>query len=291
MRSLSPTFKSAIAAGTTELTRIWTITRRDGTTYRYTDLDSNITVSGDLYTATTAFQITDIEHTIGGGSQTANMKVILGSNPATQITHDDLREGKFNYATIKIEIVVWSNPAAGTATLLIGNFGNIELAPLRNQAQVEIIGRLEAAIQGIGEFYSPECRADLGDTRCKVNLASHTTTGVVDSVSSTRKFVSTFLVNPNNFEFSFGKLTWTSGNNNGIVQEVIQQIGTSPTQDEVILALNAPRAIQIGDTFSIHKGCDFRPTTCFTRFNNIANFRGEPHVPGPDFIEDKKEEL
>jgi uncharacterized phage protein (TIGR02218 family) len=287
MRNLSPAFKTAISSGTTDLTRIWRVTRRDGTVFRFTDLDRDVVFSGDTYLATTSFQMTSITHTASGGAQSINLKLTLGS----QITFDDLADGKYNYAAIEIAVIIWSNPSAGKAILFNGNFGNIELSPLRKQAQIEAVGRLEASIQGIGEFYSAECRADLGDARCGVNLALHTTTGVVDSVSSSRKFVSTFVVNPNNFEYSFGKLTWTSGNNLNSVHEVLQQIGTNATQDELLLALNTAKPIQVGDTFSIHKGCDFRPSTCHTRFANIINFRGEPHVPGPDFIEDKQEEL
>jgi hypothetical protein len=32
------------------------------------------------------------------------------------------------------------------------------------------------------------------------------------------------------------------------------------------------------------EGCDRRLSTCRDRFNNVANFRGFPHIPGNDFI-------
>jgi len=34
--------------------------------------------------------------------------------------------------------------------------------------------------------------------------------------------------------------------------------------------------------YSLTKGCDKTITTCFSRFNNVVNFRGEPLVPGLD---------
>jgi hypothetical protein len=32
------------------------------------------------------------------------------------------------------------------------------------------------------------------------------------------------------------------------------------------------------------QGCDKRAATCAERFANIANFRGEPHLPGFDLL-------
>ena len=42
--------------------------------------------------------------------------------------------------------------------------------------------------------------------------------------------------------------------------------------------------ITAGDTFSVTAGCDKRFATCNSRFDNAANFRGFPHIPGNDFI-------
>jgi hypothetical protein len=38
----------------------------------------------------------------------------------------------------------------------------------------------------------------------------------------------------------------------------------------------------IGDTYSMHAGCDYSLETCRDRFNNILNMRAEPYVPGVD---------
>ena len=42
--------------------------------------------------------------------------------------------------------------------------------------------------------------------------------------------------------------------------------------------------IEAGDTFRIVAGCDKQFTTCRTKFANVPNFRGFPHVPGNDFM-------
>jgi len=43
-------------------------------------------------------------------------------------------------------------------------------------------------------------------------------------------------------------------------------------------------AIEPGDAFAIHPGCDKRLDTCIARFANVLNFRGEPYVPGQDAL-------
>jgi uncharacterized phage protein (TIGR02218 family) len=43
-------------------------------------------------------------------------------------------------------------------------------------------------------------------------------------------------------------------------------------------------APQIGDRFFYYPGCDKRRETCFNKFDNILNFRGEPDMPGVDHM-------
>jgi uncharacterized phage protein (TIGR02218 family) len=76
-------------------------------------------------------------------------------------------------------------------------------------------------------------------------------------------------------------LTWESGPNAGRSIEV-----KSWTQATGQLELFLPMgyAIQPGDLFRIHPGCDKRLDTCIDRFANLLNFRGEPYVPGTDLL-------
>jgi uncharacterized phage protein (TIGR02218 family) len=43
-------------------------------------------------------------------------------------------------------------------------------------------------------------------------------------------------------------------------------------------------AVAPGDNFRIVAGCDKQFATCRTKFDNVPNFRGFPHVPGNDFM-------
>ncbi len=77
--------------------------------------------------------------------------------------------------------------------------------------------------------------------------------------------------------FDYGKVTFTSGENNGLSMEVKTYVlGT------LVLQLPMPYAIEAGDTYSLVQGCDRSFVTCRDRHDNVINFRGEPHLPGQD---------
>jgi uncharacterized phage protein (TIGR02218 family) len=81
--------------------------------------------------------------------------------------------------------------------------------------------------------------------------------------------------------FAGGVLTWESGANAGRSIEV-----TAWTQATGAIELFLPMgyAIETGDRFRVHPGCDKRLDTCIDRFANGLNFRGEPYVPGADSL-------
>lgn len=90
---------------------------------------------------------------------------------------------------------------------------------------------------------------------------------------------------PNDW-FNFGGLKFLSGNNDGKVIELKDFRRDDPEvgKYEFDLFLPMPFDVQVGDVFSIYAGCDKRISTCNEKFNNAINFRGEPHVPGNDFM-------
>jgi hypothetical protein len=82
---------------------------------------------------------------------------------------------------------------------------------------------------------------------------------------------------PQSEYFQNGLVTWTSGLNAGLSMEVkLYNIGF------VELFQPMPYAIALSDAYSIKAGCDKQLQTCISRFNNVINFRGEPHLPGND---------
>jgi len=84
--------------------------------------------------------------------------------------------------------------------------------------------------------------------------------------------------------YTFGLIEFTNGANNGLSMELKDYLFKSGSGGTITLALPMPFTINTGDTYSLSKGCDKTIKTCFERFNNVLNFRGEPAVPGLDRI-------
>jgi uncharacterized phage protein (TIGR02218 family) len=55
---------------------------------------------------------------------------------------------------------------------------------------------------------------------------------------------------------------------------------------EATLELWQPMAFAIApsDAFTVTAGCDKQLATCRDKFANAVNFRGFPHMPGPDYV-------
>src|SRR5690606_31914403 len=78
--------------------------------------------------------------------------------------------------------------------------------------------------QESGRLYAAACTADLGDGRCKINLAQPAFRGVgaVVSLSGTSAFFASGLDSFPSSWFTGGRLTFTSGANSGLAIEVKQ---------------------------------------------------------------------
>ena len=79
--------------------------------------------------------------------------------------------------------------------------------------------------------------------------------------------------------FAQGTITFTSGANSGVVATIkaANSSGLAP-------AYPLPNVPAAGDAFTAAQGCDHTMTTCQSRFNNLARFRGYPFVPPPQVM-------
>lgn len=80
--------------------------------------------------------------------------------------------------------------------------------------------------------------------------------------------------------FSEGLLTFTSGANNGLTGKIKR----SYQSGYLDMSLPMLGTVMVGDTYSIVAGCQKRLTDCTTKFSNVLNFQGEPHLPGIDEV-------
>ena len=78
-----------------------------------------------------------------------------------------------------------------------------------------------------------------------------------------------------------GLLTWLTGDNAGVAQE----IKTADASGNIAVWEEPPKAMQVGDTFTLQAGCHKRRVEdCVTIYDNAYNFRGYDVIPGTDYI-------
>jgi len=272
MRAVPAAITAARQSESSRLCQIWEVTRTDGTILRFTEHDRDLIVSGNTYLSTASFDPSSIK-------ANADMAVgdmdVRGAFSVGEVTAADVLAGKYQGASFWVGEVLWDAPEEGVDILKFGWLGRCK--ELGGQFTFELLGPGMMLQHTIGEIYSPTCRATFGDARCKVDLESVQITVTVTAVTSRREFAVSGLSTPVADYWSLGLAQWLTGANAGISMEV-----QTSDVDDVALLLAMPFDIAIGDTLRLTAGCDHTLAMCRDRFNNVLNFRGEPHVPVSD---------
>lgn len=278
MRTIQPALQAKLDSGVTTLARCWLITRNDGVTQGFTDHDEDIVIGSVTCRAGTGFSGSEAKQSLGLAVDSSELAGALADD---SLNEDDLAAGRYDAAAVELWLTDWSEPAL-RVLLAKGSLGEVRREGAAFTAEVR--GLSERLAQDSGRLYTAMCSADLGDTRCGVNLddSAFRGGGVVETVLATSRFVANGLDTFDDGWFTAGKLTFTSGANAGLSVEV----KTHRKRDQVTLDLwqAMPHAIVTGDAFVVRAGCDKRFSTCHDRFANVANFRGFPHIPGNDFV-------
>lgn len=278
MKATSVAFKAHLALEVTTLCTCWQITRRDGQSFYFTDHDSDLLISGSTYISAVGYKRTALS---ADPSLAIDNLEVTGIFDSDTLVADDLRSGMFDFAEVHIFQVNWDILSQGIMRLRRGYLGEITMLP-SGIFQGELRGLLQRLTTKVGEVYSDECRADLGDARCKVDLAPVTGFETVLAVTDSRVFQTTnsLVAFAGPGWYNGGVLTWTSGNNNGRSMEVKDWDFTQT----VTLFLPMPRPVVVGDTLRMTPGCNKTLIHCRDKFNNVVNRRAEDYIPGIDAI-------
>lgn len=276
MKNIPALLSAHIALATTTLATCWKLKRRDAVVMGFTDHDQPLVVDGVSYLAATGFSPSAVENNAGLAVDNLEVEGMLSSGA---ISEEDILAGIYDAAEIRVFLVNAADTSQGTIPLRRGWLGKVQLSDGKFVA--ELRGLAQALSTQVGELFSPSCRATLGDARCGVNLAAHTVTGSITTVLSRLEFIDSARTEASSI-FTGGVITFTSGANDGLAMEVKEYTKLAAGGGRITLALPLPAALGTGQNYSLSKGCDKTTATCQARFANIANFRGEPHVPGLD---------
>jgi uncharacterized phage protein (TIGR02218 family) len=264
---------------TTCLASCWRIERTDGVTQAFTSFDQPLVIDGVTYKPANSFSASQLASDVE--MSTADVE-LLGALDTDDITATDLLAGVYDHAEVELFVVDWSDLSIPKTIVRRGWIGTINQAGIQFRAELRGLGqRIQAPVI---ESYSAECRVDLFSAKCGASRAafavSATVTALTDGslgvTSDNRVFFAASLGQPEGY-FAYGEVWWTSGANTGRKTEVRSFAGG---RIEIWEPMGLD--IAIGDTFTIHAGCDKTKATCRDRFANVINFRGEPDVPGTD---------
>lgn len=167
MKDIAPELLSRIQRGVTTLCTCISIRRRDGVTYYFTDHDEPVPYGGVSYVPYNSFARTAIDGTSDLDVSGMELRGILSS---AAVARADIAAGKFNFAEVEVAILDYETPDIGRAVMRTGWLGEIIMNE-DDTFQAEVRGLSQVYTYRIGEAYTPECRADLGDSRCRVPVA------------------------------------------------------------------------------------------------------------------------
>lgn len=276
MRTIDAGFKAHLAGDATTTCHAWRVIRRDGAVLGFTDHDHDLTFSGTTYLAASGYQASDWEAEKGLAAPSSDVAGALSSDA---ITERDIAAGKYDGARVEVFLVNWFQPSQHVR-LKVLEIG--EITRTDSHFRAELRGLAHRLSQTRGRIYSRRCDAAFGDVRCGRNANAYRATGVIVSAPDASRAVVSGLDAFAAGYFRYGVLTFTAGENDGASVDIESHV-RSGGNALLIFWLPLPTKPAVGDTFTIVAGCDKSFETCKAKFDNVANFRGFPHMPGADF--------
>lgn len=172
-KAISSALEAHLALETTSIATCWRITRTDGVVFRFTTntrdvgpVDFGIGEGAQTYIAAAGYTRSNIQN---DSDLTVNNMDVTGIFDDASITELDLRRGLFNFAEVRIFTFNHQDTSMGILRDMRGILGEARVTP-NGFFEVEIRSLEQVYTKGVAEFYSKDCRADLGDARCRLPI-------------------------------------------------------------------------------------------------------------------------
>lgn len=272
-------FLSHLQAGHTTICRAWMVRRKDGSVHGFTDHDNDLTFDGVTFKSGSGLTANALSQTTGLSVDNTEAAGVLSDD---SVTEDDLKAGLFDGAEVVSWIVNWTNPEQ-RAVLFRGELGEVQVEQAGFTA--ELRGLSEQLNQVQGQVYQRGCSAQLGDTRCGIDLndPAYWTELTVAGMESAARLQMSGTGSQAEGWFEHGTLIVLDGYAAGLSGHVkYDRVHGSSRFIELWEELRG--GIAPGDRVRLVAGCDKRRKTCRVKFGNFLNFRGFPHIPGEDWL-------
>ena len=259
----------------TTVCRCWDVTREDGVVLGFTDHDGDLAFEGVTYRAGTGLTARAVAQTTGLAVDNSEA---MGALSDAAVTEADIEAGRYDDARLRAWAVNWAD-VSQRALRFRGTFG--EVTRREGAFEVELRGLAEALNQPGGRVFGAGCDAGLGDGRCGVDMAAFSVEAEVVAAEGRRVLTLDAPPRPSGWH-ERGRLRMLTGAAAGL-SGMIRVDGAEGAARRVELWQALGAAVVSGDRVRLEAGCDKRAETCRTKFANLLNFRGFPHIPGDDW--------
>lgn len=255
----------------------WRIERRDGVTLGFTTHDAPLLIDHLPYRPAPGIRPSAIHQQGGIDGDSFEVEGALATGG---ISGDDLASGRWDDARLTLLVANWDSPGDEPLIIADGRIGPVSSDGRQFVAELSMHDPLLA--EPIVPDTSAECRAELGDRRCRVDMATRTYRARI--VAADANVLTMDRQWPDGV-LGLGRMRWLTGPDCGLYVPIRAQQGANVTIEPMPGRPNPDAgAGLVGTIVALREGCDKRAATCTARFANIANFRGEPHVPGMDLL-------
>jgi uncharacterized phage protein (TIGR02218 family) len=254
----------------TSLALCWHLERRDGAGIALTSHDEPLLRKGITYEPAPGIMPASITRSVGLDADAGEVNGALSSD---SLEEADLALGRWDGAGMRLSAFDWADEAAEPILLLAGEVGAVAIDG--DSFTADLQGAAARLDDPVCPSTSAECRAQLGDKKCRVDLAGRTVRATVVETDGAALTLDQAVDD----RYVLGRVRYLSGANCGLVSVVLSASGST------LQLRDLPRAaVEPGCGVELREGCDKRFQTCVSRFNNAVNFRGEPHLPGNDLL-------
>lgn len=278
MKTLPTALATHYASGTTTLADLLKITRKDGQVFAFTSASTDVTISGQLYTSAQGLDISSMEVTAGLAVDNLELTTL---DDGTIFSRVEVLAGVWRNADFVISRYNWASPSDGVEVRMVGTVGEVHLK--RGSITAELRGLQQYLQQPIGSVTSKTCRARLGDSLCRVNMAGYTFTGSVSAVETNQVFSDATKTGDSYFAsvsallFFDGANNSTSFTDSSAVPKTFTRVGSpvvttsqSKFGGSSMLVGNAVSGNYLSATHSDFVVAADVTVECFVRFNLIA---------------------
>lgn len=164
MKRFSSYLADELRSRSSNLVAGWRVERLDGLVLGFTSADTEFVYEGVTYSPTNPFSASAVQSKNNFSVDNVNTVALLNE----QITKGDMLGGLWDNAKVRFFWIRPDKPEWGVIPIRGGRFGTVSTKGQTFETELRSV--LQTLQQPFGDFYTLECRADLGDKQCKVKL-------------------------------------------------------------------------------------------------------------------------